>query len=240
MSNSSNFIFSAISVGIAEIITLPISTVRTIYQNTNNTSIRAIVKEIYYEGGIRSFYRAIIPAVSLQICSSASKYTLYRYLENSVHPKYSYKFINGMISGIIVSAIMHPIDFIKVHVQMRKPILKTLKQDYTILYRGYSKSFHKSTIGTTICYPLYDYGIKWTGNVTYASLISAIAYAIILHPVDYFKTRHIYDLPWFQGWQSKHFFKGLSLTLLRSIPHFVIMMTLIDWMNKYIVGSDIN
>jgi len=42
------------------------------------------------------------------------------------------------------------------------------------------------------------------------------------------KTRQIYGLPWFQGYHPRLYFKGLSLNLIRIVPHFVIVMTTVD------------
>ena len=232
MSASSNLTNSAMAAGIAEIVTLPICTIKTNYQNTTGITIKKTIKTMYRQGGVLSFFRAMGAAVSSQVFSTSLKYTIYRYLEDK-NLKYSNKILNGMASGITASIFTHPIDFIKIHLQMNKSMLKTLKDDgVSSIYRGYSKTFLKSALGNSLYFPIYEYCNNIFDNVLYSSICSSVFATIIIHPVDYFRIRHIYNLPWFQGWHPKYFFKGLSLNLLRVVPHFVITMSLIDYLNK--------
>src|ERR1700739_3665379 len=94
---------SVIGSGIAEIITLPICTVKTNYQNSKNLSVWTIVKQTYRADGLlRGFWRASFPAVSSQILSSSLKWTIYKTMEEQ-QQIYSNKFVNGAISGMVSS-----------------------------------------------------------------------------------------------------------------------------------------
>ena len=68
----------------------------------------------------------------------------------------------------------------------------------------------------------------FTENAISASFMSAIISTTIMHPIDYLKTRHIYGLPLYSGFNPFNYYKGLALNLARIVPHFVITMTTID------------
>lgn len=228
-----NILFSALGVSLAEIATIPICTTKTCYQNTNSNSITNTIKIMYNNGGLKSFYRASYPAIGSQVFSTTSKYFLYKYLENTNYP-YSNKFLNGLISGLSVSLVTHPIDFIKIHWQMNTSIIKTFKEKgYGSIYNGYSKNLLKTTIGSLLFFPLNDTFKEYFHNPILASACSAIISTTLCHPADYMKTRQIYGLPWFQGYNPKQYFKGLSINLIRIVPHFVIVMTTIEYLNNY-------
>ncbi len=231
--NKKNIIFSATAVTIAEIATIPICTTKTFYQNTNSTSIKETIVHMYNNGGIKSFYRASYPAIGSQVFSTTSKFFLYKYLENSNYP-YSNKFSNGLISGITVSLMTHPIDFVKIHWQMNNTIIKNIKENgCRTIYNGYSKNLLKTTIASSLFFPLNDIFKEYFRNPIMASACSAIISTTLCHPADYMKTRQIYGLSWFQGYSPRPYFKGLSMNLARVVPHFVIVMTTIDYLNKY-------
>lgn len=221
---------SAIATTIAEIITLPICTIKTNYQNTSSQSITNLVKKMYYQNGIKVFYAASPAAILSQVISTSTKYTLYQLLEDQ-NFKYSNKIFNGMASGIISSLITHPLDCIKIHLQMSTPFIPELRKNgFGLFYRGYSKTFSKVCVASSLFFPIYDYANNIFHNSFYASVSSSIISTTIMHPIDYLKTRHIYGLPLYQGWNPMIYYKGLVLNLARIVPHFVIVMTTIDFL----------
>jgi hypothetical protein len=234
--NHKNIVDSAIATTIAEIITLPICTVKTNYQNGSFSSIKTTIKTLYNQHGISVFYRASIPSIGSQVFSTTSKYVIYRNLEDN---KYFNKFTNGLISGVISSIFTHPMDFIKIHKQMSSPLLPELiKSGPLLFYRGYSKTISKISVGSLLFFPLYDtfylyFNKGGINGALLASVSSAITSTLIIHPIDYLKTRHIYDQKLYQGINPYLYYKGLSLNLLRIVPHFTIVMTVIDFLRKY-------
>ncbi|BCS82713.1 mitochondrial carrier-like protein [Cotonvirus japonicus] len=235
MTHKSNIINSAIATGIAEIATLPICTIKTNYQNTNSISIYQTIKSLYINGGIKSFYRASPAAISSQIFSTSSKYFLYKYFE-SKNFKHSNKVLNGIMAGILTSLITHPIDTIKIHLQMNSSFKHQFKIDgLKLFYKGYSKTFGKTFISSCLFLPVYDKLNENLKNSFTASMLSAIISTTTMQPLDYLKTRHIYGLPLYQGFNPKIYYKGLSLNLMRVVPHFVIVMTTIDALNKNLI-----
>lgn len=231
--NLSNIINSSIATAFAEFITLPICTIKTNYQNVYNMKdkvrIMNISKNIYNMYGIKGFYRASYPAISGQIFSTMSKYTLYRYFDNSQTYPIKNKFLNGMTAGIISSIVTHPLDVIKVNMQMNKNLIMNFKN----IYRGYSKTFLKISVSSSIFFPLYDTIKQKINNPLIASSTSALVATIIMHPIDYLKTRHMSGMPLYDGCNPITYYRGLSINLLRIIPHFVITMQIIELLNKY-------
>lgn len=226
-----NIISSSTATGIAELATLPICTIKTNFQNIQDMrykpSIINVTKDIYKRGGIKAFYAASYPAIIGQIFSTTSKYTLYRYLNTNPDYPIKNKFLNGFTAGVISSIFTHPMDVIKVHLQMNK------KLD-SFLYRGYSKTFTKIAISSTIFFPLYDTVNAKIDNPFLASLVSSVTATICMHPVDYLKTRHMAGLKLYEGWNPLTYYRGLSINLLRIVPHFMITMQVIELVQRIV------
>lgn len=221
--NLKNIYSSALSAGIAELATLPICTLKTKYQNNNqNLNIRYLALQMYKQEGIPSFYRGCLPAVVSQSLSTSSKFVLYRHINNSYIEN---KFLAGLVSGVCATLFTHPVDTFKIHWQMNDPFLYRATRDPKLLYRGYSKTLFKYSLGSMLYLPIYDTVMDRTKNPALSSFVSAITSTIILQPVDYLKIRHIYgqDL-----YKQSNFSKGLSLNLLRVVPHFMITMVIIE------------
>ncbi|SPN79685.1 Mitochondrial carrier-like protein [Brazilian cedratvirus IHUMI] len=208
-----------IASSVAEITTLPICTLKTNLQNKSQRSIPHIIKSIYRKHGIRGFYNSSLWAVSSQVFSTTSKYYLYRRLQENVPNR----FLAGGLSGLLASLLTHPLDVIKVHAQMHKSFCKQLYEvGPKIFYRGYSKTLSKSTLGSVLYLPLFDLFDQRLQNPALSSVCSAIISCTLLQPLDYMKTRQVFgkDVP-------PLYFRGLSLNLLRVVPHFCITMSLI-------------
>ena len=227
-----NIINSVIASGVSELVTLPLCTIKTHCQNANNSSIKQTVKKIYRSGGFFAFYRASVPAISSQIFSTSFKYTTYRYLNDTkiISP---YSIVNSLVAGVASTIITHPLDTVKIHLQMNTPFLPQIKKHgFSIFYRGYSKTLSKICISSCLFFPLYDFTNSKLNNAFTASVITSIISTTIMHPLDYLKTRHIYGLQLYQGLNPRVYYTGLSVNLLRIIPNFTIIMMIIDFLEK--------
>jgi hypothetical protein len=231
--NRNNIIFSSVATAVAEFTTLPVCTIKTNYQNTNSISIISTTKDVYNRSGIRGFYAASFPAIAGQIFSTASKYTIYRYLDTQNDYPIKNKFLNGMTAGIISSLVTHPLDVIKIHVQMSTPFNNEIKKyGFGIFYRGYSKTFVKIAISSSLFFPLYDYFKEKIINPVFSAALSAGLTTVCMHPVDYLKTRHMAGLKLYNGINPLNYYKGLTLNLMRIVPHFIITMNMIEILEK--------
>ena len=242
LSVGTNLMISALSASIAEIITLPICTIKTNYQNTNSSSIVSTTKNIYNSKSIRGFYNSSVPAVCGQAFSTSSKYTLYRYfesIEGEYSKKYYVKILNGLAAGITSSLITHPIDTMKVSLQMGNSFSSYMSEfrqlGAKLIYRGYSKTFIKVLSSAAFFLPIYDIIRSKQYNPFVSAFLSAVISTTIMHPVDYLKTRHIANLPLFHGYNPITYYKGYSLNLARIVPHFILMMYFIDRFERLVL-----
>lgn len=213
---------------VAEVITLPICTIKTNFQNGVGGNIWSTFKTIYHQHGIIGFYRSSSIAVLSQVLSTTIKYNGYEYMKTQTN----YKILAGLSAGISASLITHPIDVAKVHIQMNQSFIQVLREHgLSLLYRGYSKSFAKVSIGSSCFFPIYD-SIRELNhlNPTIAAFSSAVVTTTLMQPIDYMKVRHIYGLSHFNGYHPLTYFRGLSLNLLRVVPHFIITMNLIEYL----------
>ncbi len=251
--NICNFLNSAIAVGLAEIITLPICTIKTNLQNNpNHLSINNTIQYIYNSRGIKGFYKASVPAILSQMFSTSSKYGLYQYFNNINGDMWTHlnipnlgKMINGSVAGIISSIVTHPLDMVKIHKQMNS--LLTVRamvkmHGANIIYRGYTKTLGKVIVASALYFPLYDFIKSKINNGVLSSIITAIISCTIMQPLDYMKTRQIYGLnPYNTSIKFslksiysniRYYNRGLSLNLMRIVPHFCITMYIIDFLQN--------
>lgn len=237
--NFINLLCAVPAVAIAELVTLPICTIKTNFQNTTHTTLWQTIKHIYAYGGWKAFFRASYPAVLSQTFSTSSKYVSYRYISSlnllGDNPICN-SILSSILSGIGSSLVTHPMDFIKIHYQMCE------KQNETVwkkivdsrgksLYNGYSKTFGKVVLGSILFFPMFDYFHTKTSNAVLSSALTAILATIIIHPVDFLKTRQIYGLDIFRGVTSMttYYYKGLTANMARIVPHFIITMSLVEY-----------
>jgi hypothetical protein len=229
---------SILASSIAEIITLPICTIKTIYQtNLKYASIKSAAAEIYRSRGIAGFYNSSAWAVLSQTTSTATKFTAYSYFQiyrKTPQENLFGNMINGMMSGIISTIFVHPIDVVKVHKQNNFNFLKELKLvGPKLFYRGSSKSLTKNIILTSLIFPFYDFYKYHIKNIYIASICSAITASLILHPIDYLKIRQISDQQLYpKNSGIRYYYRGFHINLMRVIPHFMITMACIEYFKK--------
>jgi len=229
----SNIYGSLTATALAEIATLPICTLKTNYQNTNSTSIVKTAQTVYRMRGIRGFYAASIPAIMGQMFSTSSKYVLYRWLDTNPDYPVKNRFVNGITAGITSSLLTHPMDVVKVHLQMKEPVLSQIRVNgLGLFYRGYSKTFSKIVVASSLFFPMYDTIRERVDNPILASAVSGIISTTVMQPVDYLKTRHMMGLSLYNGVNPLHYYKGYTLNLMRVVPHFVITMWVIEFITK--------
>lgn len=139
---------------------------------------------------------------------------------------------------------------------MRIALIGRRKQSlYRFFYRGYSKTIAKQIIGSTLFFPIYDWcrgvlgdkdrdtGDKDTSKSCCqrvksntqmkAALLSSTISTILIHPIDYLRTRSLAGVT-NKEMTFRGMYRGLSLNLSRIVPHFTIMMSLTEYIKKYL------
>jgi len=229
---TNNFISSCAATVIAEFITLPICTIKTIYQSDlKYKSIINVVNDVYTKRGINGFYNATVMALLSQMLSTSTKYTFYSYLKKDRNNLLKNIF-NGAVAGFFSTGIVHPVDVVKVHRQNCINFRKELKTvGPKLFYRGYTKSLSKNIILTSIIFPFRDYFENHLENGIISSIISSFIATIILHPIDLLKVRQIGGLSLYDS-NIRYYYRGFHVNLMRTLPHFTITMFFIDKFNE--------
>lgn len=231
--NTNNIIASSmLATAVAEVITIPLCTIKTNYQTElSNKSILATFKNIYFSRGIFGFYNSSLSAVTSQIISTSTKFTFYsmiRDYRNTDKKSITGNMCNGILAGLASSIFTHPFDVIKVCHQRGNRLHNELKNyGLSLFYRGYSKSVSKSIFVGCI-FPIYDFYKIYTDSIYVASISSSITMALIVQPIDYIKTRHVAGLDWFRGTNLLDYYRGIHVNLMRVIPHFLVTMYLTE------------
>lgn len=234
-----HLISSSIGSACAEILTLPICTVKTIYQTQTSLRPKQICINLYKSQGIKGFFQASGPAIASQVLSTSSKYFLYHKIKEFRQTDSSdilSNSINGALGGIGGSLLSHPFDVWKNHVQ-RSVILPDLS--IKTLYSGYSGSIVKNLVLYSLLFPVYDFYKLHLPNPIFASIATTLTCSLATQPVDYYKTVKMSSQSFitilekqpngnkFFSWTNPY--KGFGLMISRSIPHFIISMGITDW-----------
>ncbi len=216
----------------AEIITLPICTIKTVHQNSSNPYIKDTVLAIYKSHGYKGFTNAYTPAIIAQVVSTSTKYSFYEFIKNyrqTDKSDFLNNSINGLAGGILGSLFSHPIDVWKNYLQRKENFSF---KNYKLYYQGYSASIYKNAVLYSCLFPIYDYYKNKFNSIYLASLSTTITVSFIIQPFDYYKT---VKMAGNTNIQLKNFTRGFTLMLARSIPHFTITMYTTEIIKKYLV-----
>ena len=227
-----NFIPSLIGTLVAEIITLPICTVKTVYQNnTSINSIRFVIKDIYAKLGLRGFIQASPYAIVSQLISTSTKYTFYHKIKDFRKTEPNDIFsnsLNGMAGGVVGSLFSHPIDVWKNYAQ-RNQIFNFKSFDLKLYYQGYHASIYKNCVLYAILFPAYDYYKTKFDSTIVCSVLTTLTVSTIIQPFDYYKTvKMAGNNVKISIGGLKSFGRGFGLMMSRSIPHFLITMSITE------------
>lgn len=224
---------SSIGTGLAEIITLPICTIKTNYQtNLNYNSLNHVIKDIYQTRGVIGFYNASYSAILSQIVATSTKFTFYNSVKNYRNTQQNdllNNMLNGSISGGVASIFSHPFDVIKIQHQLNNNFTNELKKNGSkLFYRGYSKSLSKNIVLSSLLFPFYDFYKSHVNNSLISACLTSLTVTIITHPIDFLKVRNIADKQLYFSYNILKYYRGVHINLLRVIPHFMITMLITE------------
>jgi len=231
--DTSYVINNMIASSIAEIITLPLCTIKTNHQVENNRFLKDTILQIYQKHKFIGFYQASFPAILSQVMSTTTKFSFYRYLSQIRETKKNdiiQNSINGVLGGLAGSIICHPIDVYKNYTQRGANYFEELRiKKHKILYQGYSQTILKNIVLYSILYPTYDYYYSKTNSSTISAIGTTITVGFVTQPFDYLKTRYIAGV---YTYKMKDLYKGFGIMLMRNIPNFLITMSIINFLNE--------
>lgn len=233
-----NLASSIIGTLAAEIVTLPICTVKTVYQNNPEFNIKQTINDIYKKLGYKGFIQAYTPAIISQVVSTSSKYTFYELIKNYRKTNKDDLFsnsLNGLIGGVLGSLFSHPVDVWKNYLQRNE---KFIFNNYRLYYQGYTASIYKNAVLYSCLFPIYDYYKTKFNSIYISSIYTTLTVSLIIQPFDYYKTIkmagnniNIKDI--IATNNIKQFTRGFTLMIARSIPHFTITMYITELCKNY-------
>ena len=188
-----------------------------------------IITNLYQTKGFKGFFQAYTPAITSQVISTSSKYYLYHTIKAHRQTSDSdiiSNSINGALGGLGGSLLSHPFDVWKIHSQRGQQLLNLRIKT---LYSGYSGTIAKNILLYSMLFPVYDFYKSYMANTFVASAMTSITCGLITQPLDYYKTVLMSGNK-FAGWTNPY--KGYSLMMSRTIPHFMISMTITDYIKS--------
>lgn len=225
---------TAISAGISELITIPVCTLKTVYQTQHYNKIRDAMSHIYKSAGIKGYYSASPMAVISQVGSTTTKYSIYHALKTHRATRDNdilNNSINGIVGGVVGGFLVHPIDVVKNYQQRNKSYIQDFKKiGVRLIYRGHSQTIAKNIVLYSLLYPTYDFYKSKELSPFMASTLTTISTTGVLHPIDLCRVKMMAGQSPFVNTKLKDYYKGISINLMRTMPHFVITMTGINYL----------
>lgn len=238
---------SAFSTFIAEIITLPICTIKTVYQNNPLFTTKQTIQYIYKQNGYKGFIQAFGPSITSQILSTSSKFTFYEtlkhYRSTEKHDLLNNS-LNGILSGVFGSVITHPFDIWRNYKQRNLSYIDHIKKNYINLkqkqinkiyfitqtfYVGYKGSIGKNIVLYGSLFPLNDFYKSHFNSIFISAPLTTLTVSCLIQPFDYYKTIQMAQQNSNNLINIKSlYFRGFHLMLARSLPHFLITMSLTE------------
>ncbi len=223
---------SFLSTIIAESIMLPITTIKTVYQTTKNKSILHTTKNIYQQRGIKGFYRSAFPSILSQSISTSTKFMVYYSVVKCGGDNLFCNILSSLLAGIVACSVVHPINVIKQHQERGLSFIERLNVvGPKLFYRGYTKGLLLSIL-LTLSFPVYDQCKKNIANTFLAAAVASIIITTLVQPIDLLKIRGIAAK---RGYY-RHY-RGFHINLVRSVPHFVITMSFIEYFQTCLIIS---
>lgn len=215
-------------VTIATVFSAPISTIKVNYQTKHFRSVYETCSVLYSEGGVWRFYRGVGPLLVAHVVSFSSRYVMYDTLKQYRNTKtwdLKQNMFNGFMAGMLTSVFSHPFGVMKNIIERGNSFKHEFKEvGPRLLYRSYWKAVCKTSLRHTFLFPVYDYTKSHVNSNALASMFTGLVVSLIVEPLDFLKARDIARQPLFVGWNPIRYYKGLPLTLFKTVPNFTIIM----------------
>jgi hypothetical protein len=109
-----DFLVGGLASSVAEVLTLPMDTVKVRMQLDASNRFAVLVKKMWNEEGVESFFFGMEPAIIRQLCYGSLRYGLYTPIKSLVASQFVFvspflqKLLAGMTAGCVSSAICNP------------------------------------------------------------------------------------------------------------------------------------
>ena len=206
---------------VAEILTLPITVIRVVYQ-TNNITLKDTIVQIKNRSG---FYNGGAIALLSKALSISMKYTIYRKIKDyrgTEKDDLVGNCFNGFLCGVIGTTVTNPLMVWRTQRQRGE----LMKLGYA--YRGLMWSIIRCIPLYSLLFPVFDYYNNKLQNPILAAGCTNLSIFPVTQPFDYIRTRKAAGKKTPLTWKIFRYYKGGTLAILRNMPHLMISMTIID------------
>ena len=148
---------AGVATTVAEVVTLPACTTKTWMQVHDFQQASKAFRDLVGKGGVKALFSAKWVAIGGQVWSTSSKWALYKELQQRTHNNNNslwLSMLNSLAAGLASSLTTHPFDVIRVHRQLQTKMWDILRTQW--LYKGYTKTLTKTTVGSLLFFPLND------------------------------------------------------------------------------------
>ncbi len=274
LSWSKNLSISCTSAAIAEILTLPIDTIKVHIQAHQPITTRQAIRQIAGQPpSLRGFYGAFTPSLLRQTIYTGTRLSLYEHMTNTTNITYLpptnnfyYKMVLGGTCGLVGSLLTNPIDVIKTNSQatLTKTTNLSIARDIyyqeglTGFYKGLRQTAQRSIMISSLQLPIFftlqekmeTLNLKkyLTTSTTISSLTTTLIVTSIVYPIDMIKTLSMTasssspasSIPMMinlikNGGGVKSLYRGMSMGLIRSAPHFLITTLCYEHLRKFLI-----
>lgn len=257
---NSEFTIGTVSSLIAYTATYPIDVIKTNYQVLNyqnkNIGTVGVIKNIYKTNGLYGYYKGssstlltypIFWGMFFDVQNTSNNWIL-RQTNNSILTK----LISPMIASTVASFVTNPLFVIKVRFQTDS--ISGGKSNYPNIIkniwmvegmRGFYKGFLSTVLNNTklwLQFPLYDYINNKTNNIVISSVGSKFISSMLFYPTDLIRINQRFSTTKisiteaskniFRSHGLKGFYNGLMLYNILSLPNFVLLMVIRDYLKK--------
>jgi solute carrier family 25 (mitochondrial carnitine/acylcarnitine transporter), member 20/29 len=200
----------------------PFDTIKSNIQTKKYNNIISCSTGIYNKYGIPGFYKGLLPP----LCGIGLEKMLVFGIYNTLKDYGFNTTISGGLSGAMACTLITPIEYLKINGQIGS--LVNLKN----VYRGFNITLCREIPGFGIYFTTYEY-LKNNYNTSpyrlflYGGLAGTISW-VFIYPMDIIKSNvqgsnnnisaFEYGKQLYKQNGLKHFYKGISLSLIRAFP----------------------
>jgi hypothetical protein len=257
---NSEFAIGTVSSLIAYTATYPIDVIKTNYQILNyqnkNINTVGVIKNIYKTNGLYGYYKGssstlltypIFWGMFFDVQNTSNNWISMK-TNNSILTK----LIPPMIASTVASFVTNPLFVIKVRFQTdsisgsKSNYPNIIKNIWTVEgMHGFYKGFFSTVLNNTklwLQFPLYDYIQNKTNNIVIASIGSKFISSMLFYPTDLIRINQRFSINKismieaskniFRSHGLKGFYNGLMLYNILSLPNFVLLMVIRDYLKK--------
>jgi solute carrier family 25 carnitine/acylcarnitine transporter 20/29 len=159
----------------------------------SNHSVVHSLRSMYKMGGMRQFYKGIVPPMYSSVAINMKIYYLHHYFRDKMQFN---SFYSGAATGALLSVVESPFDLVKSQMQIsreKKSYLKVVKElGFKNMFRGFGCTIIRNVPSVGGYFWAYEETKKRVANPIFGSVFGGAAAGFMcwgpVYPLDYIKT----------------------------------------------------